>query len=872
MPLTQFERDVLGDELSDLSDRLEAESSGLTRGSAPSGGLNPQEEEFRSGTARATDSILPPIFKPPLPTPPPPGQPPLPISPVIPVGPIPLPTGFLDDLIRKIIGPIDDALDAVQTFLAAFFESKLRPLSGGIETLAEFSRDLIADVAGGVDALIRGQDSVLNQIISKVIDGTDSAIRNVGIQADSIRNFLTATTNFTLDQIVASRDAIVTKVSGAIDESTQAVTSVVSGMTLIINRGLSALLDEIEAGVSGPLATLKESLPLQVSQLGEAVTEGLGTILDLPDLLGDKIKDVFSELGNLFGLDSLVSLFKMFGQFTAESGFNPSITEVIANAGPGRSEDDLGNRKSAAVLASLPIIGGFMQTLHPGLYEKFRQESFEEDRPNIFSVPDGLELLRRFPDDAETVIADLGRQGWSDDRIEQLTRLRFQLTPVADTLEAWRRGFVDDDGLTQKLTSLGWADDDQALLRKLTFRIPPIQDMILFAIRGVFDVEESRAFGEFEGLPGELEQQFIQNLGIEGGDFSRQVQVFADEAKKLGLSPEWVAAYWTSHWRLPSLQTAYEMFHRLQPDILAAESDRVSSDGFTVAELSFEKPELDRLVRAQDFSSFWRPKLSAIAFNPLTRVDIRRIAKLLGKDKDWMIIQYRKVGFSPFDANLMADFTIAFNAEPDQDQTRELRDLTKTVILDFVENDLFTPEEGVTNLQEIGYDDFAAEALVNLELAKRERALQRDRIDFVEEQVKFGILGLNDASVELDQFGVPAAQKDVILRKLEIQLAPRPSTPSKGDLDNFLNQQIIGTEEYREGLTTRGFADDAIDLYVKLDRRLPTKKELDALVIDDLMVITDYESGLVDLGYAEGIIDRFIEQVGLAKAEAQEEE
>ena len=866
MALTEFERSVLGEELSDLSDRLDAEAEARAADAAASVSFEPPITTTPEPTPKEPTPLLPPVFTRVIP------KPPLPIAPVLPVPGLPIDLGFLDGIIGKIVGPIGAALDTVQNFLARLFEARIDPLLGGIDVLEEFSKDLASDLFSGILSVIQGQDGILATLITKIRGGTDEQIGVVTKQTEELEQFLKSGVNITLEAIEGEAKGVVTKIGDALDESQEAVFTVVTSLGQTIGGGLDSLLAEIEAGVSGPLATLQESLPLQVGQLGDAVVSGLGNILDLPELLGDKIKDVFSELGTLFGLDSLVSLFKMFGQFTAESGFNPSITEVIANAGPGRSEADLGNRKSAAVLASLPIIGGFMQTLHPGLYEKFRQQSFEEDRPNIFSIPDGLELLRRFPDDADTVISDLQNQGWSNDRIEQLTRLRFQLTPVADTLEAWRRGFVDDAGLTDKLTSLGWSEPDQELLRRLTFRIPPIQDMILFAIRGVFDVEESRAFGEFEGLPSELEQQFITNFGIEGGDFSRQVQVFATEAQKLGLSPEWVAAYWTSHWRLPSLQTAYEMFHRLQPDILEAEADRVAADGFTVPELSFEKPELDRLVRAQDFSSFWRPKLSAIAFNPLTRVDIRRIAKLLGKDKDWMIIQYRKVGFSPFDANLMADFTIAFNAEPDQEQTRELRDLTKTVILDFVENDLFTAEEGVTNLQEIGYDDFAAEALVNLELAKRERALQRDRIDFVEEQVKFGILGLNDASVELDQFGVPAAQKDVILRKLEIQLAPKPSTPSKGDLDNFFNQRIIGTEEYREGLTTRGFADDAIDLYVKLDRRLPTKKELDALVIQDLMVITDYESGLVDLGYAEGIINRFIESVGLAKAESQEEE
>lgn len=871
MPLTEFEREVLGSELSELSDRLDAEKAEREAAEAAAAVSDPTEITTTTKVDGSTSLILPPIFLPPIIGPPVPPPIPVPIVRPGPVPPIELDPGFLDGIVRRIVGPIDSALNTVQTFLANLFGERIRPLAGGIQVVEDFVTDLSLDLVQQIDSVLRGLDGVLSQVKGKIEESTTRQIREVVDSADAVQNFIVSTTNFTLEAIESEAQDVVTSITERLDAQESVIGK---GLTLLgvkIGGGLDSVLAEIEAGVSGPLATLQESLPLQIGQLGESVVDGLGNLLDLPELLGDKIKGVFAELGELFGLDALVGLFKMVGQFTAASGFNPSVTEVIANAQAGDSGDLAENRKEAALLASLPLIGTFMQTLHPGAFEKIRQRSFEQDRPNIFSVPDGLELLRRFPDDAEKVISDLQLQGWSNDRIDQLTRLRFQLPAVADTLESWRRGFIDDDGLTGKLGQLGWSDDDQALLKRLTFRIPPIQDMILFAIRGVFDVEESRAFGEFEGLPSELEQRFIESFDIEGGDFSRQVEVFATEAQKLGLSPEWVAAYWTSHWRLPSLQTAYEMFHRLQPDILEAEADRVAADGFTVAELTFEKSELDRLVRAQDFSSFWRPKLAAIAFNPLTRVDIRRMHRLGLLDREAVVRAYRKVGFSASDAELMTLFTEAFNAEPDQDQTRELRDLSKTVILDFVENDLFTPAEGVEKLQAIGYDDFAAEALVDLELAKRERTLQRERIDFVGEQVKLGLLDLNTASVELDRLGIPAAQKEVIIRKLAIQLAPRPSSPSKSDLDNFLNQEVIDTTDYREGLVDRGFSDFWIDHYIALDRRLPTKKDLDGLVVAELMSIDAYRGGLVDLGYRAGIIDLFVEGIQQTKAETEEE-
>jgi len=758
--------------------------------------------------------------------------------------------GIIDGAVNKILNPIE-ALQGALNVVTSAFASGIATAIGIIRTQADrvitLINDKIGDAFQGVIGVIENVISKITQTIGAVLGAIQATIAStIAVIAETIGGALAAVIDITKQIIILVGE----KVTAAIEASAAA----------------------IEASIGVPFAKLADVLPFQIATLGETISDSLSGIRDLPEQLGGKIREVFAELSSTLGLDNLLHFTQILQAIFSLGDYHNQIRgefpTLLNPSGGVHSASDSGFIASSAI----PFLGSSLLLSNPGIVERIRQDSMEHERPTLVGLPDGLELMRRFPEETDTVVSDLARQGWSDDRIEQITRLRFQLTPVADTLEAWRRGFVDDDGLEGKLTSLGWSEDDQALLRKLTFRIPPIQDMILFAIRGVFDVEESRAFGEFEGLPSELERAFIETFDIEGGDFSRQVEVFATEAQKLGLSPEWVAAYWTSHWRLPSLQTAYEMFHRLQPDILDAESERVQADGFTTAELAFTRPELDRLVRAQDFSSFWRPKLAAIAFNPLTRVDIRRMHKLGLLERDAVVRAYRKVGFSPSDAELMTLFTEAFNAEPDQDQAIEVRNLSKTVILDFVESSILTSEEGVERLELIGYDQFAAEALVDLELAKLERNLQRGQIDLIEEQVKLQILDLNAASIELDAIGVPAAQKQVILRKLSVQLAPRPASPSKADLDNFLNQQVIEVGDYRLGLTERGFSEDSIDLYVKLDRRLPTRKELAAFFIGDQITIEGVQSGLSDLGYSEGVITLFSSQLIQGKADAKAEE
>lgn len=834
--------------------------------------------------AEVTTGFGPIEFIEPEPPPPPPPLPPLgdpppsifgaPIPPfLLPFVPdLPDVEELLDSFFSGILGALEGVVDDVDSIIDAAVNKILNP----IDTLKGALDVVTSTFSSGIANAISLISTQATRVITAVSDKIGDAFQGVLGVIENVISQMTRTIDSVLGAIESTISGTIDVIASTVGAALDSVISITEQIITLVGEKITAAIEAsataIEESLGVPFAKLAEALPFQIANLGETISDSLSSVQDLPEQLGTKIKEVFSELSSTLGLDNLLHFTQILQAVFSLGDYHNAIRTnprtILNPSGTVHSSgDDLFIAQSA-----IPFLGTSSLLANQGIVERVRQDSLEHERPTIIGLPDGLELLRRFPDETDVVIADLQRGGWSDERITQLTRLRFQLTPLGDTLDAWRRNFIDDQALEDKMVDLGITTSDQALFKRLTFRIPPIQDMILFAIRGVFDVEESRAFGEFEGLPKELEEEFIRQFDIEGGDFSRQVEVFATEAQKLGLSPEWVAAYWTSHWRLPSLQTAYEMFHRLQPDILEAESDRVAADGFSVSELEFTRPELDRLVRAQDFSSFWRPKLSAIAFNPLTRVDIRRIAKLLGKDKEWMIIQYRKVGFSPFDANLMADFTIAFNAEPDQDQAIEVRNLTKTVILDFVETSILTPEEGVERLKLIGYDEFAAEALVDLELAKVERGLQRDQIDLIEEQVKLQILDLNAASIELDAIGVPAAQKQVIIRKLGVQLAPRPASPSKSDLDNFLSQQVIEVRDYRIGLAERGFSEDSIDLYVKLDRRLPTRKELITLFIDDRIGIEAYENGLQDLGYSESIITLFSSQVIQEKADAEEEQ
>lgn len=730
--------------------------------------------------------------------------------------------GALGDFVIDLTNTINTEITRITQGFGSYIELVEASIGSGFGAIADRAEatqtDTIQKIDFGFDsvtaALREASASVENSIFTQLADQA----RSIAATVDEMEGRVQTNLDDSETSILGTLTSVGGQILGGIGDAIIAVEGIINPITTTIEGVITGEIDSLEALVARPLAVLTESLPLQVLALGDVIKDSLSFLPNLPEALGEQIGGIFTTLSATLGLDQLLGFFELTGRVISTLNRrldgSPNLETVPGSWDVPKTTIDQIN----TALSTIPIIGAIIDKDHPAEFERMRQNSFAWTRPTALDSGSVLEFIRRFPDETDSVLVNLERTGLSDEKIQALLRIRHTPLQMLDNLDAWRREEIDESALDTRLRANGLSPEDGELAKRLSRRIPPIQDLILFAVRGVFDVEESRRFGEFEGLPPDIERGFIEAFDIEGGDFSKQVEVFADAAGKLGLPQEWVAAYWTAHWRLPSLQNAYQMFHRLAPDIVEAEKDDFIADGFDPETLKFDRESLDRLVRSADFSSFWRTKLSAIAFNPLTRVDIRRMHKLGILDNDATHRAYRKVGFSSSDADKMLAFTIAFNDEPDSSQTDEIRVLTKAQILDFVENELFSPEEGVETLQGIGYDEFAATGFVDLELAKRDRNLQRTAISLVEERVLAGLIDVNAATVQLDGLGVGAAQKAIVLRQLDVKLTKRTRQPSRAELDTFFGNQIITAEEYRTGLLSLGYPEEWADRFVQLNQ------------------------------------------------------
>jgi hypothetical protein len=159
-----------------------------------------------------------------------------------------------------------------------------------------------------------------------------------------------------------------------------------------------------------------------------------------------------------------------------------------------------------------------------------------------------------------------------------------------------RRGEIGAFTASQKLRANMFMPEDAELILKLKDIIPGIQDLITFVVREVISPED-----------------------------------FASWAEKQGLTRFWSGCYWEAHWRLPSVETVVDAFHR----------------GAITAE------ELSKYLVWHDYKPTPRPGISvtdidifrATQKTLFTRVDARYAYEFGYWDFDRLVRHFRDLGY-----------------------------------------------------------------------------------------------------------------------------------------------------------------------------------------------------------------------------------
>lgn len=353
--------------------------------------------------------------------------------------------------------------------------------------------------------------------------------------------------------------------------------------------------------------------------------------------------------------------------------------------------------------------------------------------------------------------------------------LRYAITKELMDLGSIRllkfRKDLPDTTVLPMIEKLGFDKDTASKVLELFEYIPPIPDIIRFAVREAFTPEIIEKYETHADFPPE----------------------FGEWAKKQGLSDYWQKAYWASHWVLPPLSLAYEMFHR---NIIT-------------------KDELTTLLRTQDVMPFWRPKMIDVAYRPYTRVDVRRMYATGTLDRAAVKRSYLDLGYDEEKAENMTKFTIAYGASAE-------KDLTKADILDGYKRTLFNETEAFTLLIDLGYDKIEAAFYVLREDDKKFKEQKKKLLSLYEKQYKKNILDENGVIRVLSAADFAASEIEYHINDWSLEKKIPTSTPALGDLKTFLKEGTITKEEFISEMKGKKFKDGYIKWYYKS----VTKKEL----------------------------------------------
>lgn len=357
------------------------------------------------------------------------------------------------------------------------------------------------------------------------------------------------------------------------------------------------------------------------------------------------------------------------------------------------------------------------------------------------------------------------RSGLSKQDIDLLFYANYSSYPEERIRDIYFRTGKSNEWAQERLAELGYVPSKINDIIATWTVIPNLQDIVHFISKEAFEPETYTKLG--------LDQEFPQEA-IEWG-------------KKQGIPEQVVKWIWISHWTELSMSQAFEMYQRDQ----------------------LTRQELEFIFKVNEIPPFVRERLLNIAYNPITRVDIRRMYEDGILNREQMIQKYRHTGYSPEDAVTLSDWSIAYSQ-------RIKRNKARSAILANYRDMTISKEEANKLLIQAGFKQEDINSYLSLEDYRVEKEFLIAKIDIIK-QLRINLLiPENEARKRLLDLALPAKQIDMIMQELQTKVQTTQALPSKTDLVKFFSLGLITEKQWREAMQMLGYKDSDIELYFKL--------------------------------------------------------
>ena len=428
----------------------------------------------------------------------------------------------------------------------------------------------------------------------------------------------------------------------------------------------------------------------------------------------------------------------------------------------------------AYLIVTVSMLTGIVKNMMYVAGADLRRKLFSKYKPEDVSPRELLPTTLLAPETTAEIREIIRNQGIDDHQIDLLFMSMRRAYDENTVRELYHRGIIDDAKLLVRMRELGYTDKRTAEIVQSWPVIPGPGDLFHLVAKEAFEPDIIAHYGYDEEFP-------------------------VDQLKWLkaqGISEDWARKYWYAHWETPSIGQGFEMLHR--------------------GVIDFD--ELNDLFRTVEIPPFWRARLTEVAFNPFTRVDVRRMHKLGTLSDDELLWAYMDAGYDEDKATKMMEFTIAYNAED------EIK-LTKSQILSGFTEYILTHEEALELLQLLKFSEDEAEFLISLEEYDRDKKLQTEQIKSTEKRLLLSLITDTAARDKLNTLNLPAKKIEVLLDSWQLEKYDKLKVPTKAELARFMKSEIIDETIYRAEMGKLNYDTRRINWYLQEIHKM-TRKEV----------------------------------------------
>jgi len=505
----------------------------------------------------------------------------------------------------------------------------------------------------------------------------------------------------------------------------------------------------------------------------------------------------------------------VFDDLLSVPGLPPAVQKVLRET---RNPDH-----PVAIVGLLAAVGALIAMLIPaglaGVTAKVRQASFFVTRPFLLDFGTWYAATLRNKRYLAAMDKDLKGQGWRDEQIVAARLVAETRLGISEIFLANIRGVLSDGEMSQRLVTLGVAPQDAGILQRLTEQIPGPGDLVRFGLREAWRDDIAAKYGYDQNQPAEMTEW----MG------------------KQGFGPEWARAFWRSHWVLPSAGQMFEMFHR--------------------GELS--QADLFEGLKTNDIAPGWLRPLLGITYNLLTRVDVKRALRYGELSMEDVRSEYQKQGYDDRDARILTNIAV-------QETVQDAAGLTRAAVVAAYKKRRLSRPEAMASLADIGVIGEVAGFYLDQADADRGDEILQQRIDNLAKRFIDGVVSESDARIALGSLGVGAQEVDVSIETWALRRSVSVRRPTRGNLDEFFKQQVIGVDKYRAEMDLLGYDSVYVGWYLAslaFEQSVVRAKEEERAQKERLRVEKERKESAY--AKAKAVIDQDIAELNAAIADAQ---